>query len=288
MNPSEWLTHLVLLSPRRIEAHLREIAASHRFPQVPNTWQLTLGVIRMWHRLAFRSETVGLCVSHRPRRNSRARLFQYRPMRFPFLLYEGAVTPLDLTGLISPPSTVIKHLLGTHHDGKQFAYDLEMLACHPGQLEELSRQVDHIVEHDDRRSRWLRDLTVYENYHERLRAAVERALTDDFGLTPAEAANPDISFGGYLAWCATQPATAGATLALARAGHYSWSEGRTDLPTSRPSVQPSRVPSTRAGRRVAQPRQPSRRAAAARPHRTKRDPRKRTARAARRRAPRGT
>ncbi len=288
MNPSEWLTHFVLLSPRRIEAHLREIAASQRFPQIPNTWQLTLGVIRMWHRLAFRSETVGLCVSHAPRSNARARLFRYRPMRFPFLLYEGAVTPLDLTGLISPPSTVIKHLLGTHHDGKQFAYDLELLACHRGQLEELSRQVEHVVEHDDRRSRWLRDLTVYETYHERLRDAVERALAGDFGLTPAEAASPDISFGGYLAWCAAQPSTPGETLALALARRYSWSEGRADALGPQPSAQTSRAPSSRAGRRAARSQQPLRHAASARPHRTRRDASTPAAPTARRRAPRGT
>ncbi len=239
MSIGEWLSIPVLLRPRRIAQHLAQIERSGRFPRVPNTWQLTLGVIRMWHRLAFRSETVGLCVSHPPRSNLRARLFQYRPVRFPFLLYEGAVTPLDLTGLVSPPSTVIRHLLGTHHDGKQFAYDLELLACHPGKLEELARQVAGLIERDDRRARWLRDLSVYETYHERLRAAVERALADDFGLTAEEAANPDISFGGYLAWCAAQPATAEATFALLRAGHYTWSEGRTDTAAAPAPAAPS-------------------------------------------------
>lgn len=226
MRDVPWLSHLVLLRPRRIERHLELLERSGRFPAVPNLWQLTLGVVRMWHRLLFRSETVGLCTSHPPRRNPRARLFQYRVVRFPFLLHEGAITPLDLTGLISTPSTVMRHLLGTHHDGRQFAYDLELLACHPGCLEELARQVEEVLASDGPRTRWLRDLTVYETYHERLRAAVLRALDGDFGLTPQEAASPDISFAGYLAWCVAQPATARETLALLRDGGYRWSQGR--------------------------------------------------------------
>lgn len=226
MRPIHWLSYPVLVRPRRIERHLEHLERSRRFPAVPNTWQLTLGVARMWHRLLFRSETVGLCTSHPPRANPRARLFQFRAVRFPFLLHEGAVTPLDLTGLISEPATVIKHLLGTHHDGRQFAYDLELLACHPGHLEELLRQADEVIASDTRRTRWLRDLTVYETYHERLRDAVARALDGDFGLTREEAASPDISFAGYLAWCVAQPATPRETFTLLRAGRYSWSEGQ--------------------------------------------------------------
>lgn len=226
MRDVHWLCYAVLLRPRRIDRHLDVLAATGRFPRVPNTWQLALGVVRMWHRLVFRSDTVGLCTSHPPRRNLRARLFRFRAVRFPFLLHEGAVTPLDLTGLVSSPATVIKHLLGTHHDGRQFAYDLELLACHPGQLDELKRQADAVLASDGPRTRWLRDLCVYETYHERLRDAVERARNGDFGLTREEAASPDISFAGYLAWCADQPATPRETIALWRARRYSWSMGR--------------------------------------------------------------
>ena len=228
MRDLTWLSYPVLLRPRRIERHLELIERSGRFPAVPNTWQLTLGVVRMWHRLAFRTETVGLSVSHPPHPNLRARLFRHRAIRFPFLLHEGAITPFDLTGLISPPATVIKHLLGTHHDARQYAYDLELLACHPGQLERLLVQTNEVIGSDGRRARWLRDLTVYQTYHPRLRDAVERALTGDFGLTPAEAASPDISFAGYLAWCVAQPATPRETLGLLREGRYSWSTGRTE------------------------------------------------------------
>ncbi len=224
--PTPWYVYPVLLAPRRIARSLDAVRASGRFERVPNLWQLSQGVIRTWHRILFRSETVGLCVSHPPRPNWRARLFQFRPLRGPFLLAAGAVAPLDLTGLASRPERTIRHLLGTHHDGKQFAYDLEILACHPGRLTELRGAVEALLATDDRESRWLADLAVYQTYHPRLLAAVTAAEQGDLGLDARERRDPDISFAGYLAWCAAQPETLGETLALWRRGAYRWSVGR--------------------------------------------------------------
>ncbi|MBK7977627.1 MAG: hypothetical protein IPK07_31700 [Deltaproteobacteria bacterium] len=222
-----WICRVLLVRPGRVLANLEVVTSSGHVRHVPNAWQLTLGVVRMWHRMVFRSETVGLCVSHPPRSNWRARVFQYRPIRFPFLVFERAIAPLDLTGLLSSPARVTRHLLGTHHDGKQAAYDLELLACYPGALERLRHEVNALIGRDDARTRWLRDLVVYETYHERLHEAVEAALRGDLGLTPEEATNPDLSFVGFLAWCAAQPGTARETLAAWRADRYRAATGRT-------------------------------------------------------------
>jgi hypothetical protein len=223
--PIPWYVYPLLLAPRRIERNLERIRAAGTVVEAPNLWQLSLGVLRMWHRILVRPETIGMCTTHPVRSTWRARLLQYRPLRFPFLVAERAVAPLDLTGLASPPERLLRHLLGSHHDGNQFVYDLQILSCYPGQLEALARAARTVVESDTPRTRWLRDLTVYEQYHESLYAAVARALADGPTLPPAEADDPDLSFLAYLGWCAAQPPTLTATLAAWRAGRFSLAGG---------------------------------------------------------------
>lgn len=207
-----WYLHLLLLDPARVQASLDRIAEAGLTERVPNLWQIGLGVLRMQHRLLFRSDTVGTCREHPVRRTMRARLLASRPLRFPFLLRERAIAPLDLSGLLSSPERVLRHLLGAHHDGNQFSYDLQMLAAHPGFLERVRDAARAVVDGSDPRAEWLRDLCVYEGYHESLLAAVERAIDGDYGLPPHEEDDPDISFLAYLRWCAAQPATPGETL----------------------------------------------------------------------------
>jgi hypothetical protein len=176
----------------------------------------------MWGRVLFRPETIGTSTEFPVRGTWRARLLHSRLLRFPFLIAEKAVAPLDFSGLASSPERVVRHLLGAHHDGRQFAYDLEMLrATHPEAIEETLRRARAVVEGGDARATWLRDLCVYERYHENLVAACQRALAGDFGLSEEEAANPDISFAAYLRWCAAQPATPAATLLALRRGQLS-------------------------------------------------------------------
>ena len=59
----------------------------------------------------------------------------------------------------------------------------------------------------DSRSDWLRDLCVYEGYHQDLLKAVDLARVGDFGLSSAESYDPDVSFHAYMDWCCRQPAT---------------------------------------------------------------------------------
>jgi hypothetical protein len=219
------VARLLLVEPVRIEAALDRLRAAGTLPQVPNAWQLTLGIARMWHRVVFRSETNGTCRDDAVRPTLRAKLLQHRPLRFPFLVAERAVAPLDFSGLLSGRERVIRHLLGAHHDGNQFAYDLEMLALEPGALEELRGRVARVVDEDTPQSRFLRDLVVYERYHEHLAAAGERALAGDFGLSERDRDDPDISFAGYLGWCARQPETRHETWVALLRGRYSTAEG---------------------------------------------------------------
>jgi hypothetical protein len=200
-----WHARAILLRPAAALRNLEAIEAAGIVEQTPNLWQLELGVMRMWHRILFRSDTIGLSQDHGLRPGWRARLFQYRPIRFPFLLWEGSVVPWDLSGLLSTPARLMRHVLGTHHEGVQFVYDLNMLAVHPGALETLREETRAVVTRDDARSRWLRDLCVYEQYHETLLGHVEHALAEGFREPADRADDPDLTFPAFLRWCASQP-----------------------------------------------------------------------------------
>ncbi|MBS2024622.1 MAG: hypothetical protein JST92_19645, partial [Deltaproteobacteria bacterium] len=128
-----------------------------------------------------------------------------------------AIAPFDFTGLASPPERIVRHLLAAHHDGEQALYDLELLALHPGALERLRARVDAVVRSDGPRARWLRELTVYEGYHEDLLALVDAVIADP-GLLEKHAGAPDLSLRGTLRWCAQQPTSARAALRAWRAG----------------------------------------------------------------------
>jgi len=186
----------------------------------PNLWQLSLGVLRMWHRILFRSETIGLSKTYGVRGGWRAFLFQSRLIRFPFLLWERSVVPLDLTGLASTPEQIGCHLLGTHHEGAQFVYDLEILSAYPGEMERLEILTEEVVNTDSRRSRWLRDLVVYEGYHEDLLKEIKRWRSGRCPLSDEQKKDADISFCGFLSWCRQQPATPTETWRKWRSGSY--------------------------------------------------------------------
>ena len=207
---SPWYVRLLLPGSARVEQGLARVEIEGLVKEMPSTFQILLGVVRMQVRLLFRSESVGTCKLHSVRGAWRARLLHPRFVRLPFLLAERAVAPFDLSGLASSPQRVIRHLLAAHHDGVQFAYDLELLALWPGELESLRDQVLEIVEQDTARSRWLRDLVVFEGYHEALLEGVRRALRGESLLTTAAQSDPDLSLVAYLEWCAGQPNTVGA------------------------------------------------------------------------------
>jgi hypothetical protein len=216
-----WYSYFVLYWPKRVRRHLDLVRRAGIVDVEPNTWQLCLGALRMWHRLIHRPETVGTSTGPAPRKTRRAKLMHIRALRLPALLVEGAVAPWDFTGLFSSPARVTRHLLAAHHDNKQFVFDLQLLAAHPGKLDELEKRASAVVSGEDPRAEWLRDLTVFEGYHESLLAATRGALDGSLELSDAESEDPDLTLTGLLRWCASAPESPLATLQAMRAGTFS-------------------------------------------------------------------
>ncbi|MCX5741039.1 MAG: hypothetical protein NT062_00915, partial [Proteobacteria bacterium] len=54
-----WYVRVMVGEPARIHAHLTRMRDHGIVDVAPNPWQLCLGVLRLWHRNAFRPETVG-------------------------------------------------------------------------------------------------------------------------------------------------------------------------------------------------------------------------------------
>jgi hypothetical protein len=203
-----WYAHLLLIRPARAVATVERIRAAGAIEVTPTPWQLCLGALRYAHKLVVHPGW-----GSQVRRTWRARLLAPRPRRLPFLLWERA-TSLDLSGLAATPEALIRHLLAAHHDGDEVWYDVELLAHH-GRLDELEAAVRAVVEHDTPRSRWLRDLAVFDGYHERILAAITRARAG-----AGFPGSPDESVTALLRWCARQPATPAATLRAWRAGEF--------------------------------------------------------------------
>ena len=225
MEPSIPLWSIALLvEPRAIREGVARARRAGLIDEEPNLWQLALGVLRMWQRVLFRSETVGTS-SARVRPTWRARLLHHRALRLPFLLAERAIAPLDFTGLVSTRARIIRHLLGAHHDGDQFIYDLEILSCHEGGLAELVRAVEELLANDGPRTRWLRDLTVFEGYHESLADCARSALAHGVRVRAEAADDPDLYFSAFLRWCSRQPTTPLATARSLASGEFSLEKG---------------------------------------------------------------
>lgn len=220
MKSAPWYTYPFLLFPERILRNLESRVQANLTENPPNAWQLSLGVIRMWHRNIFRSETVGTSPEGTLRSTWRAKLLYYKAIRFPFLVAESAIVPLDLTGLASSPEQIIQHLLAAHHDGNQFVFDLELLSAHKGALENLALRAAAIASGDAPKSEWFQDLCVFEGYHQQLQAAAEEAQ-NGISMSNADKEDADISLAGYLAWCSKQPDTPSATLRAIANGTFS-------------------------------------------------------------------
>lgn len=228
-------SYLLLINPARVHRNLDAAQAAGIVGESPNTWQLCLGALRMWTRMIARPETLGTS-SGPPRRPTwRARLLENRAMRLPFLLAGGAVAPWDLTGLFSSADRLTRHLLAAHHDRNQFVFDFQLLASHPGRLAELTAMARAFVAESSPRTRWLRDLTVFEDYHETLLDAAEAALAGDFRLTEAQRRDPDLTLSGLVNWCASSPSTPRETVSAWRANQFSF------LPDDTPTTSAPRV-----------------------------------------------
>ena len=209
--PAPLLARLILGRPEAILERLEAAVRCGVIDVKPNPWQLSLGVLRMWARVLFRTDTVGTNPGGTVRTGWRARLLANRAVRLPALLWEGAVQPLDFTGLASNTDQLIRHLLAAHHQDGQIVYDLEILSCHPGGLEALVAIARAVAHGDHPRAAWWRDLVVFRDYHETLLDAAQRAQAGGVRVDLDAASDPDRSFFAAMRWCARQPATPRAT-----------------------------------------------------------------------------
>ncbi len=227
MRPS-WHAYFVLYRPRRVVARLEELVDVGVISQAPTLWQIQLGVLRMWHRVFFRADTVGTCSDYPVRPTWRARILRFRLLRGPFLIWERAIAPFDHSGLAQPAWRMVRHLLGAHHDANQFVYDLEILKADPWALEQVERGAAEVVAGRSRRARWLADLCVFEGYHAGLLRAVRLARAGEPLLEPNEEDDPDIGFSAYIRWCLAQPKDPRASWASWRAGGRSGAKEASD------------------------------------------------------------
>lgn len=191
----------VLFQPEVMLRTLNLLHEQGRITAMPTLWQLTMGMLDQWRSTAEEAETVGVEEREPVRDTWRAKLLEKQIFRFFGLMAEGAINPVDRTGLGITPDRKITHLLGAHHRDDGFVYDLEILACYPGKLEELKEKTLHVLTQDDERSRWLKDLTVYEGYHHKLLKAVERAMEGNFGLTEEGEVNPEATVEQFIQRC---------------------------------------------------------------------------------------
>jgi len=199
------LERALLLRPAHVHARLALLRRAGVAPLDLTSADLARGALRMWSRVLFRSHTVG--TSRDPvRRTWRARVLRLRVVRFFALVVERAIAPFDMTGLASSSERVTRHLLGAHHEGAQRSYDLELLGVVPGALLALRDRARAVVDGTDPRSAYLRDLVVFEGYHEALLADVERALAGERLVDDASAEDPDLTLRAFLAWCREAPA----------------------------------------------------------------------------------
>lgn len=213
----------LLLRPRDAETKLRSFDAILG-EEGPNLWQVQLGVVRMLHRVLFRSESIGNCEGHPVRNTWRARMLHKRALRLPVLVALRAVAPLDFSGLLSPTWRIQRHLLAAHHDGLQFVYDFELLKASPGALDEVRADAEEIVSGRDPRANAWRDVAIFERYHENLIAAIDAFEAGELRLGD-DVDNPDLTFFAFLRWCARQPASADETLRRFQAGEYTIADG---------------------------------------------------------------
>lgn len=210
--------YLLLWSPRRIARRLDALQARGTIEAAPSLYQVWMGVLYMWTRVVLRPETIGLSGDEPVRRTPGARRLENRLLRIPAVLRARAVNPLDQVGLGSSAEHIQRHLVGTYHPGDNALYDLQVLDV-DGAIPALRELVASVVDGTHPRAEALRDLCVYEGYHERLLTMVDRWLTE--GPTGFQAAHPDTTLRAFMAWCARQPEGPLATARAAARGEWS-------------------------------------------------------------------
>ncbi len=215
--------YAVLWRPDRLVDNLRMLYLRGHTEGVPNLWQVFQGTWFYWYRYFFRSGTVGLDTQHQVRDTFLAKMLQNKALRTPVLFAWGATGPrLDITGLAVPVDYKVRHLIGAYHPGDNAVYDLQYVDCFPGKLEELRDWVVKVLDEDTPGHRFVKDLNIYEHYHERLLWQVQEALEGRFSVAAENAHNPDTSTTVHVRWCLNAPATPEETAEAIAQGTYNF------------------------------------------------------------------
>ncbi len=211
---------LVLHRPWRIRRVLTALHRAGTIRVMPTAWQVVCGVLYMIARVVLRPETVGQSSVDPARTTPRSRLLAIRAVRAPVLLFTGCIVPWDLTGFGTAPATLRRHLLGAYHPWDNAMYDLAVLSVYPGETARLREDVAAVVAGTHPRAAWLRDLVVYEGYHERLLTVVDRALAGDLRVRDAPSPPSDATVSGWADFVTSLPPTLSEALGAWRAGSF--------------------------------------------------------------------
>lgn len=197
--------HLLLHNPKLLQKNLRLLKERGHIREIPTLWQVFQGMAQQWWYTVNNLETLGHDFENPIRDSIGAKLLQPHAMRFLPLMIEGAINPADRTGLALTPERKMRHILGTHHPPETVIYDLQLLDCYPGALDTLRAKLVAIIEGDDFKSRWLKDLVVYEGYHESILPTVDRAIAGDFSVSLPPRPGDDFTVGSFAERCLACP-----------------------------------------------------------------------------------
>lgn len=218
---------VLLWCPGRIERRLAALEAEGVLARAPSRWQVWMGVLYMWTRVVRRPETIGLATHEPVRATTGAKRLQNRLVRGVAVFRGRVVNPLDQIGLGSSDAHVTRHLLGAYHPGDNALYDLYLLHTTPGAIDALADAVQAVVDGTHPHAEHLRDLCVYEGYHERLLGMVRRWQAEGPPADPSM--HPDTTLPGFMGWCAAQPDGLGPVLRAWWAGELTFMPDPTPL-----------------------------------------------------------
>lgn len=215
--PIPWFYYLLLHDPRQLQKNLHLLKERGHIQEIPSLWQVVLGISHMWHFTVANVDAIGTSQEAPVRDNPRARLLKNQFIRFFALMAEGSINPLDRTGLALSPKRKMRHVLGTFHATGEMAqtviYDLQLLDCYPGALKTLGQRLEKLLKQPDARDEWIKDMAVYQGYHEDLVPVVKRCLKGDFSVNvPTQREGDDYTVTSFVERCLGFPPTPQATL----------------------------------------------------------------------------
>ncbi len=215
--PIPWVYYLLLHNPRLLQKNLGLLKERGHIQEIPTLWQVVQGISHMWRFTVANVDAIGTSQEAPVRDNPRAHLLKNQFIRFFALMAEGSINPLDRTGLALTPKRKMRLVLVTFHATGEMAqtviYDLQLLDCYPGALKTLGQRLEKLLKQPDARDEWIKDMAVYEGYHEDLVPVVKRCLKGDFVVhVPTQREGDDYTVTSFVERCLGFPPTPAETL----------------------------------------------------------------------------